>query len=365
MQKDNITYLGEKLDTNDYDICKWSSRVLNRDYYKESYLPDPSERGEVEQLAKRFSSAGLQNKTYEHIYNTLLSIPLPSSSPSTPVKSLTSPSLSAMVPNINGKPKSVIIKREPVISHDTVIELILLNHSFIISLFSEESSPPSKSSSNEEESNSTHNSNSDKERKNNEIKQARQATNIVLGMTKNFSKSVNVLLGKKTVECCFDLKSIVGIKIEVEVSTDEYVTQDLDEDGNKFTLLLKDEKKNILSSQFICNSSDRKDAWLKAFKVSVMENYKMEEHSLLAAALCNDIPSIITSVESNTLEIDEVDYIHGYTSLHFAIINNNLDIATELLKGGADTNIKSKDGFSPLYYGEKFVQDFIRFAIFH
>lgn len=324
---------------------KW----LSRDYYNASYTPDANERSDVEQLAKRFSTAGLQNKTNQHIYNTLLSVP-PSSSPT--VTLLTSQSSSAIVPiNRSDKPKSVILKREPVISYvegrnETIVELILLNHSFIISLFSEDSP---ESNSNKEGSNSTQNANLNKERRN----------SLVLGMTKNFSKSVNVLLGKKTVECCFDLKSIVGIKFGGEMVTDEEgMAQDPDGDENKFTLLLKDEKKNILSKQFICSTKDRKNAWIQAFNVSIMENYKMEQHSLLTAALCNNIPSIITSVESNTLQIDEVDTIHGYTSLHFAIINNNLDIATELLKGGADANIKSKDGLSPLYYAKMMKNNF-------
>mmetsp|Transcript_5966 Transcript_5966/g.7343 ORF Transcript_5966/g.7343 Transcript_5966/m.7343 type:complete len:461 (+) Transcript_5966:80-1462(+) len=343
-QRENLNSLVQKLNMNEDDLCKWSSRALNRDYYAQSYEPDQSERYEVEQLAKRFSSAGLQNKTNEHIYNTLLSLQPSSSAAAVQIK-------------VNDKPKSVILKREPVISHvegrnETIVELILLNHSFIISLFSEESSlHPTSVSQKEGGDFADGNNNPNHERKKNEIK---QATNIVIGMTKNFSKSVNVLLGKKTIECCFDLKSIVGIKIGGGVPMDEEATQESYESEGEttFTLLVKDDKKNILHSQFTCDTVDRKDAWIKAFEVSVMQNYEMEENSLLAAALCNNMPSIITSVESNTLQIDEIDAVHGFTSLHFAIINNNLDIAAELLKGGADTNIKSRDGFSPLYYAK-------------
>lgn len=40
----------------------------------------------------------------------------------------------------------------------------------------------------------------------------------------------------------------------------------------------------------------------------------------------------------------------GYTALHFAVINANVDVARTLLENGADPSIKNHDGFSPFDY---------------
>jgi ankyrin repeat protein len=300
MLKEKLDVLIQALDKN--DIRKWSNRVDNKLFYNESYLPVPREKREIEEIVEQFSSVGgLQDRTHQRIIDCLLSP--------------------------NNKPRSVLLKREPVIyskagnePNETLIDLILLNHSFIISLNPD--SPQTK-----HESKGT-----------NEIK---QAASLVIGMTKTFSKNVDILLGKKTIEGCFDLKSILGI-------TD----YDADENGTAFSLIVKDEENNILRAHFTCGSIERKNEWVNAFKMSVLQRCEMEESSLLAAALCNDISMIIQSVESNTLEIDETNNTFGCTSLHIAIINNNLDIATELLKGGANANINCKDDFPPLYYGK-------------
>jgi hypothetical protein len=50
-------------------------------------------------------------------------------------------------------------------------------------------------------------------------------------------------------------------------------------------------------------------------------------------------------IESRAFDVNRQD-AEGYTLLHFAADQNNLEIARELLKRGADPNIKSRLGFT-------------------
>ena len=268
MLRENLNSLILKLVDKDDDVNKWSRRVNNKEFYNTSYLPVPRETREVEELAKQFSSTGgLQNKTNEKMKHCLLS-------------------------RNHNKPRSLILKREPVIysieeeeqqkqkqqqqqqqqeGKGTIIELILLNHSFIISLAHE----------------STELKNEDKAKR-----EIDHAANLVFGITKAFTKNVNILIGKKTIEGCFDLTSIVGIIDSGEEDSFSLLVKDDGEekdnnDNNNKNNTNTNTNNNVSRLQISCggtNPSERKDAWLHAFKVSVMNRYEISESSLLAAA---------------------------------------------------------------------------------
>lgn len=197
------------------DLERWSRRVDRDKYYDEEYRPKTRERREVEDLAKVFSSTSLpKSENHERIHKCLL-------------------------PPIN-KRKTVVLKREPVIykaeGNEMIVELILLNHSFIVAFLPE--------------------------------KKEDKPLNEIFEMTKKFTQNVNSLLGKKAVENCFKLSSIIGI---VEG----------DDDSNTFTLIVQNnDKQTVFVPQITCHTSTRKHAWLDAFKLTVMENCQEKKNSL-------------------------------------------------------------------------------------
>jgi len=205
------------------DIERWSRRVDKDKYYDVEYRPKKKEIREVEELAEKFSSSSLpKNENHERIYKCLL-------------------------PPINER-KSVVLKREPVIYRaegiEMIVELVLLNHSFIVKLLPEKKEDKPKSD-------------------------IEKTTQMVLGMTKKFTENVNTLLGKKSVENCFKLSSIIGI---VEG----------DKDSKTFNLIVKNhDNKTVFVPQITCHTSERMHAWLDALKLSVMENCEGKEEDSL------------------------------------------------------------------------------------
>mmetsp|Transcript_26792 Transcript_26792/g.33041 ORF Transcript_26792/g.33041 Transcript_26792/m.33041 type:complete len:349 (-) Transcript_26792:234-1280(-) len=293
---ETLSHLVKELEND--DVYKWTLRVENSDFFNESYIPVPRESREVDDLANHYSPAGLQSKSHEDIYSHILS----------------------------QKSVSVLMKREPVICNhntiETISELILLNRYFIIS------SVTFKKENSSEESNQ------------NELN---HALNVVVGLTKKFSKNVGTLLGKKTIDCCFNLTSIVGIQNE--------------KSSLSFLILVKSGKLNVVNYQITCATIERKEAWVHAIQVATLRNYDIEKDSLIGASFCNDISKVIQSVESNTIQIDDSEPIHGFNALHFAVINSNLDIITELLKGGSDPDIFSNDGLAPISFAKSSIND--------
>jgi hypothetical protein len=293
-----------KVEVNEY--MKWESRVTNKFYYRESYIPVPREQREMEEFVDKVVPDKKAIKKDEVIYRYLF-----------PEKD---------------DPKSFILKREHVTiskhyqgqDHTELKELILLNHCLIILAagvdlhmndgddFSIVDSSP----------------------KSNKGKAG--------FLKKRAKKAVNLY------EDCFPLSSILSIE-DNEMEFGDVVPLP------SFGLRILCDKNEIVNYKIHCFSLDLKVSWISALRTSVTSNIDVEEDSVYASVLCNDLTAIerkMTMLKNHREGKDIIDKVNGYSPLHLAILTSKHLIANQLLRAGANPNTVAKDGTSPLSSGK-------------
>jgi len=284
--------LSNLISTDSDDIRHWVTRVENESFYESNFRPVPREIREIEDLALQYLSKGRSaSKDLLHPY---------------------------LMPS-QEDPKSVLLKREPVIfnKYDAtevgIGHLILLNRCFFIAL---DNSQPDQAHS-------------------------------VQGFRKNLTKGFNVLIGKDMrYACCHPLTSIISIH-----ETDAGTCQTEESLLSSFVIGIIQLGKPI-SYKIHCHSKERQKAWLDALRTSVSMNYGFDKESIFSAILFNDRHQLQNALEVNKAGIDIQDQYHGYSALHLSILSNRLDFARNLLEAGALTITVAKDGSTPLIIGK-------------
>jgi ankyrin repeat protein len=122
-----------------------------------------------------------------------------------------------------------------------------------------------------------------------------------------------------------------------------------------FGLKIIDDKNEIVNYKIHCFSLDFKASWISALRTSVTNNIGVDEDSVYASVLCNDLTIIeqkMAMFKRNGEEKDLIDKVNGYSPLHLAILTSKHLIANQLLRAGANPNTVAKDGSSPLSTGK-------------
>lgn len=299
-----LALISSKADVNEY--MKWESRVTNKFYYRESYIPVPREQREMEEFVDKVVPDKKALKQDEVIYRYLF-----------PAKD---------------DPKSFILKREHVIisknyqgqDHTELKELILLNHCLIILSVSVDFHM------NDDEDFSI-------------VDSSPKSNKGKVGILKRrVKKAVNLY------EDCFPLSSILSID-DNEMEFGDVVPLP------SFGLRILCDKNEIVNYKIHCFSLDLKFSWISALRTSVTSNIDVEEDSVYASVLCNDLTAIeqkMTMLKNHGEGKDMIDKVNGFSPLHLAILTSKHLIANQLLRAGANPNTVAKDGTSPLSSGK-------------
>jgi hypothetical protein len=288
------------------DYMKWENRVQNKLYYRESYIPVPREQRETEEFFDIIVPDKKAVKQHEVIYQYLFPA--------------------------DDDPKSIVLKREHVtISKNyegqdraEVKELILLNHCLIILRVELD----------------THMS--DDEHKPIVDTTPKSAKNKAGFFQKKIKKAANLY------EECHPLSSIISIE-DSEMEFGDVVPLP------SFQLKIMSDKNQMDNYKIHCFSLDYKLSWISALRTSVTSNIGVEEDSIYASVLCNDLTAIeqkMIMLKKHREGKDLIDMVNGYSPLHLAILASKHLIANQLLRVGANPNTVAKDGTSPLSSGE-------------
>jgi ankyrin repeat protein len=82
--------------------------------------------------------------------------------------------------------------------------------------------------------------------------------------------------------------------------------------------------------------------------VKLLLQYKLESHQIHLAACFGDIQKIEECLKDGT-KIDEKDTAN-FTALHYAVSGGHVDVVKFLLSNGANVNVKSINGWTPLRF---------------
>lgn len=292
--------------TDGKEYMKWETRVQNKLCYRESYIPVPREQRETEEFFDKIVPDKKAVKQDEVIYQYLFPT--------------------------NDDPKSIVLKREHVtISKNyegqdraEVKELILLNHCLIILRvdidvhMSDDEHIPIVDTT------------------------PKSAKNKARFFQKRLKKVANLY------EACHPLSSIISIE-DSEMEFGDVVPLP------SFQLKIRSDKNQMDNYKIHCFSLDYKLSWISALRTSVTSNIGVEEDSIYASVLCNDLTAIeqkMIMLKKHREEKDLIDKVNGYSPLHLAILTSKHLIANQLLRVGANPNTVAKDGSSPLSSGE-------------
>ena len=123
----------------------------------------------------------------------------------------------------------------------------------------------------------------------------------------------------------------------------------------------------------VCSKPEHREAWISAFKVCLINSrmlggntsqtmngakpgwqHELVRESLFSLVICDDHDRLTELLEGPPIDmnVNDCDEYYGYTALHYAVIWDRFDCATQLLANGAKVNSMDNDKKTPMDYGE-------------